>query len=291
MTTAKEQTATEQLAEDGLAGPFDLADLSILESVCEVAVELQRLQRQQNVLANLSGQPDLQRHTTPTNRHMVFVQMQHLFGDANLQAVVAECFGIDLVLWQTKFFPKYPGVGENRWHHDHFFQSGNEPLRLFDTSNHFSFVIALTDFGLEDGRLEYIRGSHRPIEGFDRDMPRIFDDMPGAVHERITPLPMQRGQFAVFHSMVLHRSLAYGHKEADWRPEYFGAPNPELRRNANVRDGRISVAARLTRKDTIIPERFSSNPAGVTRAIAEPIPYYDDDSQIAGDRSVVMPFN
>ena len=58
-----------------------------------------------------------------------------------------------------------------------------------------------------------------------------------------------------------------------------------------MRDGRISVAARLTRKDTIIPERFSSNPAGVTRAIAEPIPYYDDDSQIAGDRSVVMPFN
>ena len=214
----------EQLRQDGLAGPFELADKSILDAVCEVAVELQLLQRQQNVLANLAGREDLQRHTTLINRHMAFKPIQELFRDANLQTVVAECFGTDLLLWQTKFFPKYDGIGENYWHHDRIIENGDDPINLYDTSNHFSFVIGLTDLGMEQGRIEYIKGSHVPIDGFDRDMPRIFDEMPEVVHDRITPLTLKRGEFALFHSAVVHRSLAYGHKEEDWSPNYTSAP-------------------------------------------------------------------
>ena len=66
------------------------------------------------------------------------------------------------------------------------------PIRLYDTSNHFSFVVALSDLGMEHGRIEYIRGSHLPIDGFDREMPRLFDEMPEVVHERITPLTFRK---------------------------------------------------------------------------------------------------
>ena len=152
-----------QLQQDGLAGPFELADKSRLEAVCEVAIELQLLQRQQNVLAQLAGQEDQQRHTTLINRHMAFKPILDLFRDATLQSVVSECFGTDLLLWQTKFFPKYHGVGENKWHHDRIIENGSDPINIYDTSNHFSFVVALTDLGMDHGRIEYIKGSHVPI--------------------------------------------------------------------------------------------------------------------------------
>ena len=290
--TTETNRFTRQLQRDGLAGPFGLADKSILDAVSEVAIGLQSLQRWQNTLATLAGQEDQLRHTTLINRHMAFDVVRELFFDANLQSVVSDCFGKDLVLWQTKFFPKYAGVGENRWHHDRIIENGSDPIRVYDTSNHFSFVVALSDLGMEHGRIEYIRGSHLPIDGFDRDMPRLFDEMPEVVHDRITPLTLKRGEFAVFHSALLHRSLAYGHREEDWRPGYFGAPNPELRRDADIRSGRISLAARLARKGTVIPERWGSNPAGAAHAIAEPIPYFDAiPEKFRGNRSVVMPFN
>lgn len=279
----------DQLQTDGLAGPFELADKTILDAVAEVAIELQVLQGQQNKLARLAGQEDQQRHTTLINRHRTFKPIQTLFTDANLQSVVSESFGNELLLWQTKFFPKFAGVGENYWHHDRIIENGDDPINLYDTSNHFSFVIALTDLGMDHGRLEYIKGSHLPIDGFDRHMPRIFDEMPEVVHGRITPLTLKRGEFAIFHSAVVHRSLAYGHREEDWSPNYFGKPNPELRKQADVRAGRISLAARLARKDTVIPQRSGANPAGAPDAIAEPVPYYDTPP--GGDRSAVMSFN
>ena len=177
---------------------------------------------------------------------MAFGAVRELFLDANLQSVVSECFGKDLLLWQTKFFPKYEGVGENRWHHDRIIENGNDPINVYDTSNHFSFVVALSDLGMDHGRLEYIKGSHLPIDGFDRDMPRLFDEMPEVVHDRITPLTFKRGEFAVFHSALLHRSLAYEHSEEDWRPGYFGAPNPELPKECGhaVRENFVGRKAR-----------------------------------------------
>ena len=280
--------SNEQLDRDGLAGPFVLADTAMLDQVSAIATELEFLQAQQNKLARLSGQEDLMRWTTLLNRHMAFEVIQDVLNDENIHSVVADCFGTDLILWQTKFFPKYPGVGENYWHHDRIIENGDDPINVYDTTNHFSFVIALTDLGNDAGRLEYIRGSHKPIAGLDRDMPRIFDNMPEAAVEKITPLTLKKGEFAVFHSAVLHRSLAYGHKEEDWSPNYFGKPNPEVRSKADKRSGRTSLAARLARKDTVIPEISGANPAGAPKAIAEPMPYYSLDNV---DRSAVMAFN
>ena len=278
---------TAQLRRDGLAGPFDLADKSGLDAVCEVAVELKALQRQQNRLARLAGRPDQQRWTTLINRHMAFDAIGELFRDTNLRSVVSECFGTGLLIWQTTFFLKYAGVGENKWHHDRQFENGGDPIDLYDTTNHFSFVIALTDLGMDQGRLEYVRGSHLPIDGFDREMPRIAGELPEAVHDRITPLPLGSGQFAVFHSSVLQpglrtpgRGLASG---LLWHA--VGGVLADA-----VRKDFVCGAAR--EEGTDIPARSGSNPAGATRAIAEPIPYDDAlPERVQASRSVVMPFN
>jgi len=136
----------EQLERDGLAGPFELADKSNLDTLCEIALELEALQGKQNKLARMAGLEDQQRWSTIINRHMAFKPIQDLYRDANIQSVVADCFNTDLVLWQTKFFPKYPGVGENYWHHDRIIENGDDPINIYDTTNHFSVVVALVFF-------------------------------------------------------------------------------------------------------------------------------------------------
>ena len=45
----------EQLQQDGLAGPFELADKSQLDEACEIALELKALRRQQNLVAEKPG--------------------------------------------------------------------------------------------------------------------------------------------------------------------------------------------------------------------------------------------
>ena len=96
--------SNEQIERDGLAGPFMLADTAMLDQVSEIATELEYLQAQQNKLARLSGQEDLMRWTTLLNRHMAFEVIQDLLNDENIHSVVADCFGTNLVLWQTNFF-------------------------------------------------------------------------------------------------------------------------------------------------------------------------------------------
>ena len=245
-----------QLARDGLSGPHDLADKSNLDKVCEVALELKALRRQQNRVAAVAELENA--YPNPfIDRHMDIGCIRDLYFDANLQSVVASLFGTDLFLWRTNFFVKNQqdrdgrGTGENIWHHDRHFESGNAPIDLYDTSNHFTALIALTDVGMNAGRLEYLKGSHRPIEGFDRDIARHIKEVPEVVEDRVTPLPLAKGEFVVFHSSVLHRSLAFAGGE-----------------------GRVSLAARLARSGTEIPRYGGANPAGGAQARAEPNVFY-----------------
>jgi hypothetical protein len=194
------------------------------------------------------------------DRHMDIEVFRDLFFDANLKAAVTEYLGTGLFLWRSNFFVKSEGAGENKWHHDRHFESGNEPINLYDTSKHFTILMALTDIGMDAGRVEYLRGSHQPIEGFDRDIPRHFLEAPAVVEDRITPLLLKRGQFVLFHSSLIHRSLAFGEGK-----------------------GRISMAGRLARNGTEIPEYGAPNPAGGAQTEAEPIIYYG--------RSGILPYN
>jgi len=224
----------EQLQENGLTGPFDLADKSLVDVVCEVGIELKALQRQQNIVLELAGQEPQFR--TLIDRHMEFKAMRDLCLDDNVKSVVSEHFGNDLFIWGSVFQLKSEGTSENIWHHDRAYENGRDQINLYDTTNHFSILFALTDIGEGAGRIEYVRGSHKPIEGWNRDM-RFLKEVPEMLHEWIGTLTMKRGEFVVFHSQIMHRSLSFE----------YGEP-------------RISLAVRLARKGTEIPDFYPQNP-------------------------------
>ncbi len=249
----------DQLLRDGLAGPYELADTSGVDAARDVVFELKALRRQQNLAAQAARTENT--HVNPLiDRHMDVPAIRNLWFDANLQAVAADLLGKGLFLWRSNFFVKSDGTGQNKWHHDRHFENGDAPIDLFDTGNHFTATLALTDIGLTEGRIEYVRGSHLPIEGFDRDIPRHILEVPQVVKDRVTPLPLKRGQFVLFHSSLLHRSLAFGEGNR-----------------------RVSMAGRLAKTGTAIPKYGASNPAGGAQSAAEPNVYYRE--------SGIMPFN
>ena len=127
-----------QLQQDGLSGPHGLADESGLDKVCEVALELKALKRQQNKVASLTG-VEFAGPNPFIDRHMDVGCIRDVFFDANVQSVVSRLFGNDLFLWRTNFFVKNQldrdgrGTGQNIWHHDRHFESGNAPINLVRT--------------------------------------------------------------------------------------------------------------------------------------------------------------
>ena len=248
----------DQWRQDGLAGPFDLADKSQLDAARDQVFRLKALRRQQ--LAAQRAGKETNAANPLIDRHMDVDVIRGIFFDENLQAVVATLAGKDLFVWRTNFFVKSEGTGQNKWHHDRHFENGDQPINLFDTTNHFTLTVALTDIGMSEGRIEYVKGSHRPIDGWDRDIPRHIEDVPPAVEDRVTPLPLRKGEFVLLHSSLLHRSLPFG---------------------AGQR--RVSMAARLARTGTAIPPYGGANPAGGAHARAEPIVYYRETG--------ILPFN
>ncbi len=225
--------SVDQLARDGITGPFALADKSLVEPCAELALEIDVLIRQNNRVRKLAGKP--YEYGGKINRHDEFPAMQNLFADANLQAVVAEHFGTGLFLYNSVFQVKRDGVGENIWHHDRMFENGAAPVDLYDNSNHFSILFGLTDLGWDQGRLEFVRGSHQPIEGWARKQ-RFNKTLPESLNDRISALTLKQGEFAVFHSSIMHRSLPF-----------------------ESGDVRISLAVRLARNGTVVPEMFPTD--------------------------------
>ena len=251
--------SVEQLRRDGLAGPYELADKTGVDAARDAVFEFKALRRQQRLAAEKNGTDNP--YVNPLiDRHLDVDVIRNLYFDANVQSAVAELFGNNLSIWRSNFFVKSDGTGQNKWHHDRHFEDGDAPLDLYDTSNHFTITMALTDVGMDEGRIEYVKGSHQPIDGFDRDIPRHLDEVPAIVRDRVTPLPLKRGQFVLFHGSLLHRSLAFGQGNR-----------------------RVSMAARLLRSGTKIPAYGAANPAGGAVARAEPIAYYRE--------SGLMPFN
>jgi ectoine hydroxylase-related dioxygenase (phytanoyl-CoA dioxygenase family) len=225
--------AVTELNEKGITGPFELADNSLVDPCTEVALALQDFIKHNNRVAQLAGKP--RSFGAKVDRHSEFEAMQQLFADANVQATVAEHFGKELFLYNSVFQIKREGVGENIWHHDRIFENGGAPVDLHNTDNHFSILFALTDLGWDQGRLEYVRGSHQPVEDLDRTQ-RFHKTLPACLDDRIDALTLKKGEFAVFHSSLMHRSLPF-----------------------ESGDLRVSLAVRLARNGTVVPEMFPTD--------------------------------
>ncbi len=161
-----------------------------------------------------------------------------LLNDVGLRREISRVFGLNLDIWRTNFFLKTNGSTEVGWHHDRHFENGSEPLALDNLDNHFSVLIAVTDLLSNDGVIEFIPGSHRNLPSMQRDLRPFhmrslkehFLSIPAELLALRQAIPLQSGQFALFHSALLHRSLPF--VEGDYR---------------------ISMVVRLCRRGTVIP--------------------------------------
>lgn len=213
--------SVRQLRQNGLTGPFDLANRSVIGALSEAVLRL-----------NESKQDN--RHVNPqlVDRHRDVEAIRKIFTDANLRSTTTTCFGSGLLLWRSNVIVRNAGSREASWQHSRLFEDADTPLEIYNTDNHFTLLLAVTAMGFA-----YVDGSHLPIEGFDRSrMQRHVDEFPHHVQDRERQMTFEPGQFALFHSSLLHRN------------------QPILRADPPG----ILMVGRLVRVGTVIPERFSS---------------------------------
>jgi ectoine hydroxylase-related dioxygenase (phytanoyl-CoA dioxygenase family) len=209
------------LKEKGLVGPFLLEDLSFVEKVSQI------------ILQGLSPLKD---------RHVDNELIRAIFFDNNVQTKVENHFGKDLRLWRSNFFLKKENSGEIGWHHDRHFENGDDLINFHNLNNHFSILIALTDICEGHGEIEYIPGSHLPDAKFHRDNRPFHKREPWEHYHQIPndllitaePILLKKGEFALFHSGLLHHS----------KPFLEGNP-------------RISMVGRLVKSSSTIPSALA----------------------------------
>ena len=211
----------DQLKQNGLTGPLDLADRSVIVALSEVVLRL-----------NESKKDDRHVNQELVDRHRDFTVIREILSDTNLRSATTTCFGRSLLLWRSNFIVKDADSREASWQHSRLFEDADAPLDIYNVDNHFTVLLALTGMGFA-----YVRGSHLPIEGFDRTgLERHVGELPDSVEDRKRQMTFEPGQFALFHSSLLHRN------------------QPMLRADPPG----ILMVGRLVREGTRIPERFSS---------------------------------
>lgn len=214
---------TFDLARDGLIGPFEVIDEESINTV------IQQLDDSGGAYKNI---------------HVKSGHCQKLLSAPMLASKIRELFGNELVLWRSNAFKKVSGSGEVKWHHDRHFENADDSVDFSNVSNHFSILLALTDMNADTGLMEFIPGSHLPSEGYNRDtrpfhtrtIDEHFLEIPDDLLKKRIQVPLKKGQFMLFHSGILHRSLP-------------AASDKELLR--------YSLVARLCRNSTVIPHALA----------------------------------
>ena len=184
--------------EFGFAGPFPLDNK-------ELAIQL------------MNEYPDF--CDRPYGRHRDVVAVRNVLMDTSLRNKLYELCSNDLFLWRTNFFMKVPGSQEIGWHHDKHFQSAEvDEIDFTEISSHFSVCMALEDMTDSNGSLEVILGSHVDLPDYTRDKRPYYsrpvddhftDAIPDRYLEKRRLVQIRTGEFLVFHSALMHRSLPY----------------------------------------------------------------------------------
>jgi ectoine hydroxylase-related dioxygenase (phytanoyl-CoA dioxygenase family) len=175
------------------------------------------------------------------NPHATMESVRTLVNDPGLLAAVRVLCGFNFRLWRSAFFSKQSGSHEIGWHHDkHFYTAEDSDIRLDEIGSHYSVLFGLSEISQLTGLLEVLPGSHRAIDGIDRDTrarhlrpadEHIIPDLPAKLKAGVRAVPIPAGSFLIFHSALLHRSL-----------EHRGGPR------------RLGLAIRLVSEGHAIPD-------------------------------------
>jgi ectoine hydroxylase-related dioxygenase (phytanoyl-CoA dioxygenase family) len=177
----------------------------------------------------------------PYGRHRDVLAVKNIIMDKNLQGKMFELCSKQLLLWRTNFFVKTPGSEEIGWHHDKHFQSAEAyEIDFHEISSHFSICLALHDMDSLNGGLEVIPGSHIELPGYSRDKRPFYsrsiddhftDTIPEIYLRRRRPVNIKAGEFMIFHSALMHRSLPFesGHPRVSFVSRFIdkGVTIPE----------------------------------------------------------------
>ncbi|MEP2651768.1 MAG: SDR family NAD(P)-dependent oxidoreductase [Paraglaciecola sp.] len=210
------------LKSDGLIGPFEVNDSDLIE----------RLRRELDST-----------NKSYRNLHTRSINCQKVLNSVNVKSQIEKAFGSNLNLWRSNCFKKVDGSGEVSWHHDRHFENADENIQFENLADHFSILIAVTDMNEQTGIMEFLLGSHLPTDGYSRDVrpyhlrsaSEHFLQLPEWLITQRVQVELKAGQFMLFHSGLLHRSLpAEGNTQA-----------------------RFSMVARFCNRLTQIPEALA----------------------------------
>lgn len=177
-------------------------------------IPLAEPERANEARAALSGS-----HAYVKNPHVGSTAVIRLLSDPAVAHHLNILCGVRLRLWRSALFSKVNGSAEIGWHHDkHFFDACCDNIRLDEIGSHYSVLFALTDITHNTGMIQVIPGTHRVQPTLDRDSrpfhqrpvaDHFISDIPPEVAATVRSVPMPRASFLVFHSALLHRSLAH----------------------------------------------------------------------------------
>lgn len=129
---------------------------------------------------------------------------------------VAQLMGPDLLLWRTQLLPKYPGAPETEWHQVSTFTMSGKGLRPVleppDRDDLFNVTcwLALEDVDLDNGCMQFWRGSHRkPLHNIIINGGKSFARTSFQLECNIRPeelgdCVLKAGEFVIFHERTVH---------------------------------------------------------------------------------------
>jgi ectoine hydroxylase-related dioxygenase (phytanoyl-CoA dioxygenase family) len=116
---------------------------------------------------------------------------------------VASLLGPDVLLWNSVFICKEPGVAEIPWHQD-------RDYLLLEPCINATVWLAIDDATAENGCLQVVPRSHGTyLPHTPRQHRHEFDaraDIPDSVKQRAVKVELRAGQFILFHKQLLHYS-------------------------------------------------------------------------------------
>lgn len=201
MNAVTRQSGIDRYAEQGYCWPLDAL------SAAEAAEAKERfLDYWHRNFIRFEGTLPRERMRLTIDTHLALPWVCALALNPRVLDAVERVLGPDILIWNTHWFPKFPGDrGYISWHQDAAYWGLSPPLVT-------TAWIALTESTPENGCLQVLPGSHiEPLPQIETYAP---DNMLSRGQEiaveidasKIVALPLQPGQFSLHHIGIAHGS-------------------------------------------------------------------------------------